>query len=103
MAGKTVRGDRLVIALISVLRTLVLELSKRGVLNADEFVYIVQQTAIAHRESGDPKPACRRHPSHKPAPSRVDLRRRVKATGELSQFQEMPLHWARHLLHTRSS
>ena len=54
MAGKTVRGDRLVIALISVLRTLVLELSKRGVLNADEFVYIVQQTAIAHRESGDP-------------------------------------------------
>ena len=54
MAGKTVRGDRLVLALISVLRTLVLELSRRGVMDADEFVYIVQQTAIAHRESGDP-------------------------------------------------
>src|SRR5215213_1932215 len=54
MARKTVRGDRLVLALISVLRTLVLELSRRGVMNADEFVYIVQQTAIAHRESGDP-------------------------------------------------
>ncbi len=54
MARKTVRGDRLVLALVSVLRTLILELSKRGVMDADEFVYIVQQTAIAHRESGDP-------------------------------------------------
>src|SRR4051794_25465234 len=54
MARKTVRGDRLVLALISVLRTLVIELSKRGVMDAHEFVYIVQQTAIAHRESGDP-------------------------------------------------
>jgi len=47
-------GDRLVLALISVLRTLILELSKRGVLDADEFVTILQQTAIAHREAGDP-------------------------------------------------
>src|SRR5829696_3245764 len=53
MARKTVRGDRLVLALISVLRTLVLDLSRRGVMDAEEFVYIVQQTAIAHRESGD--------------------------------------------------
>jgi len=51
---KKIRGDRLVLALISVLRTLVLELSKRKVLDADEFVLIVQQTAIAHRETGDP-------------------------------------------------
>jgi hypothetical protein len=37
-----------------VLRTLVLELSRRGVMDADEFTSIVQQTASAHRESGDP-------------------------------------------------
>ena len=54
MARKKIRGDRLVLALISVLRTLVLELSRRGVMDPDEFVYIVQQTAIAHRQSGDP-------------------------------------------------
>jgi hypothetical protein len=47
-------GDRLVLALVSVLRTLILELSKRGVLDADEFVTILQQTAITHREAGDP-------------------------------------------------
>jgi hypothetical protein len=52
--SEKIPGDRLVLALISVLRTLVLELSKRGVLDADEFAYIVQQTAIAHRETGDP-------------------------------------------------
>jgi hypothetical protein len=49
-----IAGDRLVLALISVMRTLILELSKRGVLDADEFVTILQQTAIAHREAGDP-------------------------------------------------
>jgi hypothetical protein len=49
-----IRGDRLVLAMLSVLRTLVLELSKRNVLDADEFVSILQQTAIAHREAGDP-------------------------------------------------
>ena len=53
MAEK-IPGDRLVLALISVLRTLVLELSKRGLIDADEFASIVQQTAIAHRELGDP-------------------------------------------------
>ena len=51
---KKIRGDRLVLALISVVRTLVLELSKRKVLDAEEFATIVQQTAIAHRETGDP-------------------------------------------------
>jgi hypothetical protein len=53
MADK-IPGDRLLLGLISVVRTLVLELSKKGVLNADEFVGILQQSAIAHRESGDP-------------------------------------------------
>ncbi len=47
-------GDRLLLGLISAFRTLVLELSKRGVIDADEFANILQGTAIAHRESGDP-------------------------------------------------
>ena len=46
--------DRLLLALISVVRTLVLDLSKKGVLNADEFVLMLQQVAITHRETGDP-------------------------------------------------
>ena len=44
----------MLLGLISVFRTLVVELSQRGVIDGDEFVYKVQQTAIAHRESGDP-------------------------------------------------
>ena len=47
-------GDRLVLALISVLRTLILELDKRGALDAEEFALILQQTAAGHREMGDP-------------------------------------------------
>jgi hypothetical protein len=53
MAEK-IPGDRLVLGLISVVRTLIVELSKRGVLDADDFVYILQQTAATHREAGDP-------------------------------------------------
>ncbi|THD70425.1 MAG: hypothetical protein E7813_08340 [Bradyrhizobium sp.] len=52
--GRKIPGDRLVLGMLSVLRTLVIELSKRGVLDANEFVHIVQETAIAHREAGDP-------------------------------------------------
>ena len=47
-------GDRLVLATISVLRTLVLELSRRGLLDQGELVAILQTTAAAHREAGDP-------------------------------------------------
>lgn len=47
-------GDRLLLALISVVRTLVLDLSKRGVLDADEFVAQLQEVAATHRETGDP-------------------------------------------------
>jgi len=54
MANKTVPGDRLVLATISVLRTLVFELSRRGILDQSEFATLVQETAIAHREAGDP-------------------------------------------------
>ena len=49
-----IKGDRLVLAMISVIRTLILELHKRDVIDADEFVSILQQTAITHRETGDP-------------------------------------------------
>jgi hypothetical protein len=52
--SEKIPGDRLVMALISVFRTLILELSKRNLIDADEFASIVQQTAIAHREAGDP-------------------------------------------------
>jgi hypothetical protein len=52
--SKKIPGDRLVLAMISVLRTLIFDLSKKGVIDADEFVLMVQQTAITHRENGDP-------------------------------------------------
>jgi hypothetical protein len=52
--GEKIPGDRLVLGLISVVRTLILELSKKGVIDADEFVSILQQSAIAHRAMGDP-------------------------------------------------
>lgn len=51
---KKIPGDRLVLALISVFRTLVGELCRRGVLDRDEFIALVQQTAIVHRDAGDP-------------------------------------------------
>ena len=54
MKSKKVRGDKLVLALISAFRTLVLQLSKNGVIDQHEFVVLLQQTAIAHREGGDP-------------------------------------------------
>jgi hypothetical protein len=54
MSAEKIPDDRLVLALISVLRTLIFELSKKGIIDPDEFVQLVQQTAIAHRETGDP-------------------------------------------------
>ena len=54
MPPAKIPGDRLVLATISVLRTLVHELSRRGVLDQMEFVTLVQTTAITHRETGDP-------------------------------------------------
>lgn len=47
-------GDRLVLALVSVVRSLVIELSRRGALDAHDFVVLLEQTAIAHRQTGDP-------------------------------------------------
>jgi hypothetical protein len=46
--------DRLLLALISVVRTLVVELSNKGVMDANEFVAALQQIAITHRDAGDP-------------------------------------------------
>ena len=51
--NRKIPGDRLVLGMLSVLRTLVIELHKKGVLDANEFVQTVQETAIAHREAGD--------------------------------------------------
>jgi hypothetical protein len=52
--SEKIPGDRLLLGLLSVFRTLVLQLSKNGVLDDKEFVYVLQQTAQAHRETGDP-------------------------------------------------
>src|SRR5262249_7004442 len=52
--GNKIPGDRLLLGLLSAFRTLVLELSKNGGLDLNNFVYVLQQTADAHRESGDP-------------------------------------------------
>jgi hypothetical protein len=49
-----IRGDRLVLGLLSSFRTLILELSKRGVLDYREFASLLEETAAAHRETGDP-------------------------------------------------
>jgi hypothetical protein len=51
---KKIPGDRLVLALISAYRTLVFDLSRRGVIDQDECIAMLQQTAITHRETGDP-------------------------------------------------
>jgi hypothetical protein len=51
---KKIPGDRLLLGLLSAFRTLVIELSKKGALDQDQFVYVLQQTADAHREAGDP-------------------------------------------------
>lgn len=52
--SKKVRGDRLVLGMLSVMRTLIMDLHQRGALDAHEFVTKVQETVIAHREAGDP-------------------------------------------------
>jgi hypothetical protein len=47
-------GDRLLLALISVVRTLIVELSEKGLMDSHEFVAKLQDLAVAHREAGDP-------------------------------------------------
>lgn len=50
---KKIPGDRLILALISAFRALVFELSRKGVINQDEFISMLQETAITHREHGE--------------------------------------------------
>jgi hypothetical protein len=47
-------GDRLVLGMLSAFRTLVWTLSKDGVIDLDEYVTALQQTATEHRQTGDP-------------------------------------------------
>jgi hypothetical protein len=47
-------GDRLVLGMLSAFRTLVWALSKNGVIDVDEYVTALQQTAAEHRQTGDP-------------------------------------------------
>jgi hypothetical protein len=54
MASQKIPGDRLVLATISVLRTLIHELSARGVMDQAAFATKLQTIAITHREMGDP-------------------------------------------------
>jgi hypothetical protein len=49
-----VPGDRLVLATISVLRTLVDQLASTGAMDQDVFIERLHQIAASHREAGDP-------------------------------------------------
>jgi hypothetical protein len=49
-----ISGDRLLLGLLSAFRTLIIELSNRGVIDQNEFVQALQETAEAHRRTGDP-------------------------------------------------
>lgn len=51
---KKIPADRFLFALLSAYRTLAVLLSKRGVLNLDELILSLEQTAATHRETGDP-------------------------------------------------
>jgi hypothetical protein len=49
-----IRGDKLVLATISVLRTLIIELDKAGAVDMSTVIAAIDDTAAAHRETGDP-------------------------------------------------
>jgi hypothetical protein len=49
-----IRGDKLVLATISVLRTLIMELDKAGALDMSVLIAAIDDTAKGHRETGDP-------------------------------------------------
>ena len=46
--------DRLLLGTISVMRTLIGELAKKGLIDPLQFVQTLQESAAAHREAGDP-------------------------------------------------
>ena len=49
-----IRGDKLVLATISVLRTLIMELDKAGAIDISAVIAAIDDTVTAHRETGDP-------------------------------------------------
>jgi hypothetical protein len=50
-SNKKIPADRFLFALLSAYRTLAVLLSRRGVVDMDELVAALQQTAATHRES----------------------------------------------------
>jgi hypothetical protein len=50
----TIRGDRLILGMLSVIRTLIVELEKAGAIDITVLLAAIDDTVIAHREHGDP-------------------------------------------------
>jgi hypothetical protein len=49
-----IRGDKLVLATVSILRTLIVELDKAGVMSISTMLAAIDDTVTTHRELGDP-------------------------------------------------
>jgi hypothetical protein len=49
-----IRGDKLVLATVTVLRTLIIELDRAGAMSVGTFLAAVHDSVAAHREAGDP-------------------------------------------------
>jgi hypothetical protein len=49
-----IRGDKLVLATVSVLRTLIVELDRAGAMSVATFLAALDDSVAAHREGGDP-------------------------------------------------
>jgi hypothetical protein len=49
----TIRGDKLVLAIASVLRTLVVELDRTGAIKLPDLLSAIDDTVATHREDGD--------------------------------------------------
>jgi hypothetical protein len=54
MTTRKVRGDRLLLGTLSVLRTLIFELHKTGAIEIDSLIAAMDDSVSAHREHGDP-------------------------------------------------
>jgi hypothetical protein len=50
----TIRGDKLVLAMVSIPRTLIVELDKAGVMPILTMLAAIDDTVATHRELGDP-------------------------------------------------
>jgi hypothetical protein len=96
--GKKIPGDRLVLGLLSAFRTLVMELSKNGALDLNGFVHVLQQTAEAHRETGDPNriaDAITRSVCRLRLPYRGRIPTRINESGACGLLQQPCLfHWS---------